>query len=329
MNKLLAYVTLALTMACGSGETRKVTPCDTDNDCLEERVCVEGSCEDPIPTSGHVNDDSKGKIAFAARTSEGIDMYIFDLDTESLSNLGIAGSCPTLSPDDTKVGYRKDDAGDIMLVDLDSGISTNLTKEDFPMGYSCPSWSPDGTKLVFHYDWNGIRDIYTIGADGDNSNKLGLDDISASSPSWSPNGRKIVFTGYYDELCERIYTVNDTGSNVTKITNNHGDCDFQTTPDDAFPSWSPDGTKIAFVSSLDGKSDIYSVNVDGTGRRRITRNLENNGSPTWSPNSGRIAFNSHKDGISRIYLIGVDGSNQSKLFEESQFIEEYTPSWTR
>ena len=45
-------------------------------------------------------------------------------------------------------------------------------------------------------------------------------------------------------------------------------------PGDWLPSWSPDGNKIAFYSTKDGNGEIYVMNADGSGRERLTNNLD-------------------------------------------------------
>ncbi len=82
---------------------------------------------------------------------------------------------------------------------------------------------------------------------------------------------------------------------------------------DAFPSWSPDGTQIAFQSTRDGNWEIYVMDADGNNLRRLTNYDDSDVSPSWSPDGTQITFSSHRDGNWNIYVMDADGSNLRRL----------------
>ena len=82
---------------------------------------------------------------------------------------------------------------------------------------------------------------------------------------------------------------------------------------DAFPTWSPDGTKIAFGSNSDGNYEIYVMNADGSGQTNLTNNSANDWYPSWSPDGTQITFSSERDGNAEIYFMNADGSGQLRL----------------
>ena len=102
-----------------------------------------------------------------------------------------------------------------------------------------------------------------------------------------------------------IYTRDQDGSNPTRLTNN--------SVNDFYPSFSPDGTRIAFQTRRDGNGEIYVMEADGSNPTRVTNNTFADSFPSFSPDGKRIVFMSSRGGNFDIYLIGVDGSNETRL----------------
>lgn len=80
-----------------------------------------------------------------------------------------------------------------------------------------------------------------------------------------------------------------------------------------YPSWSPDGRKIAFVSERDGNSEIYMMNADGSDVTRLTDHSADDWGASWSPDGRKIAFVSDRDGNDEIYMMNADGTNVTRL----------------
>ena len=80
-----------------------------------------------------------------------------------------------------------------------------------------------------------------------------------------------------------------------------------------FPSWSPDGKKIVFVSERDGNPEVYVVNADGSGLRNLTRHPGYDSDPAWSPEGRKVAFVTKRDGNFEVYVMKADGSDQRNL----------------
>jgi Tol biopolymer transport system component len=92
------------------------------------------------------------------------------------------------------------------------------------------------------------------------------------------------------------------------------------------PTWSPDGKRIAFTTFRHGRSDIYIVNSDGTGERRLTTNPAADDLATWSPDGNRIAFVSNRDGNLDVYAMNADGTGETRLTTDPE--DDFSPSWS-
>ncbi len=92
--------------------------------------------------------------------------------------------------------------------------------------------------------------------------------------------------------------------------------------------WSPDGSRVAFVSQEDGSDDIWVINADGSGARNLTRNIwEWDKHPSWSPDSRRITFWSNRTGINQVHVMDADGRNVHNISNTEW--GEYDPIWIR
>ena len=102
-----------------------------------------------------------------------------------------------------------------------------------------------------------------------------------------------------------IFTLDPTDNTVTRITSSFG---F-----DVDPSWSPDGSKMAFVSSRTGTSMVFSMNADGSHVQRLTYAGVYNATPSWSPRNNKIVFAGMVDHKFDIFTMNPDGTNIERL----------------
>jgi Tol biopolymer transport system component len=181
-------------------------------------------------------------------------------------------------------GVAEDGDCDLYIASVDDPDTVSrLTNE--PGCESNPSWSPDGTKIAFTSDRGGNLDIYVINAccqqgDTNQPQQLTDDSLDDTDPAWSPDGTKIAFTRSVPDIETNIvtndpvkppeadvYKMDVDGSRQTRLTYSKAT--------EAQPTWSPDGTKIAFTrqafpgaspesDSMNATTGIFTMDSDGT-----------------------------------------------------------------
>ena len=154
------------------------------------------------------------------------------------------------------------------------------------------------------------QNVYISDYDGANQKRISVARTLELAPTWSPDARSLAYTsyvsGYPDIIVADIYKARHT----RPAKGNERVHNF-------LAVWSPDGEKLAFMSPRDGNSEIYVVNRDGSGLRRLTNHPSSDVTPTWSPTGQQIAFTSDRTGKPQIWIMNADGSGQQQITRES------------
>jgi Tol biopolymer transport system component len=218
-----------------------------------------------------------------------------------LTHNGVQDAAPLLSPDGTKITFRRElNPANVFVMNVDGSSPIGLapgkraewspdgTKlalvadslavmnsdgtgiQRFGVGASYVAWSPDGAKLAYVATGLGGQsegDIYTINPNGTGTQRVTTDGTNKNSLAWSPDGTRFLYSAPGG-----VYIIKVDGSGLTSPVVGRS------------ARWSPDGSRIIFVTdALDGNDEIYSVRADGTDPKNLSRNAANESDPDWGP----------------------------------------------
>jgi TolB protein len=187
---------------------------------------------------------------------------------------------------------------------------------DLPTSQFHPAWSPDGSRIAFDaQSGEGEMQFHVMDEDGSNlqaSRKVRSGTTSLPGRPMELGSRSSANRDGNDE----IYVMNADGSGQARLTT---DVDM-----DLSPTWSPDGSRIAFQSNRDGFNRIYVMGADGSGVIGLT---DSEGfDPAWSADGTRIAFAGTRDGNPEIHVVNAKGSISTRLTHDPS--HDWNPTWS-
>ncbi len=228
---------------------------------------------------------------------------------------------PAWSPDGRKLASvsRAPSGMRIHVMNADGTNARQLTETGICMA---PSWSPDGKKIAYAHlipGTGGGLAIWIMNADG--TNPIQLVDGSAwdnNVPTWSPDGTTIAFTSNRRGGRYQIWIMNADGTNPRALTTAYYDPVLTADIEQKVPAWSPDGRFIAYWSGVEASDprpnlprDVWVMNSDGSGQRRLTAGDD----PAWSPDSSTIIHPARTaDGKIAVGVISPEGTGARILF---------------
>ena len=253
------------------------------------------------------------RIVFAS----GDDLYTMRADGSGRTQLTTLGprratNEPAWSPDGSRIAFTaagQNGRSRIWTIGADATRAQPLTP---PVPHNSfeqsPAWSPDGTRIAFarlaFLDESLRTSIVVADADGSHERTLRserLRRLGGTAPStWSPDGSSLLFTrsvldrhGYFRPS---LYSIDVANRKERLLARDGGG-----------GRYSPDGTRIAFVSVRDRNGDecgsdecwyngeLYVMSADGSGMTRLSRTKAAEEGPAWSPDGARIAFASNRN----------------------------------
>ncbi len=261
--------------------------------------------------------DPHGRFVIYAskQHSENFDLYRKSVDGRTVTQLSSDPAddmMPTLSPDGSKVAFVSNRSGnwDVFVMPFEGGPATQLSFESDDEVQ--PTWSPDGRTLAFSRK-NGRTGRWEIWS-SDATQPSGATYLcDGFLPRWCPDAKqsKLLFQRARQQGSRLygIWTVDLVAGEAmhpTEIVSAQNAAIIQ-------PNWSPDGSRIVFTTVVDPsaqgtdlpeQSDLWIVNLDGTGRTSLTSGKFRNMQPVWGPED-RVYFVSNRGGIENVWTVSA------------------------
>jgi dipeptidyl aminopeptidase/acylaminoacyl peptidase len=203
---------------------------------------------------------------------------------------------PVFSPDGTRIAFESED--DVWVVEIATGESWRVTTSGARDRDA--AWSPDGRRLVFASDRGGRTDLWIAAVDGERHGlaRLTSDAATEEDPQWSPDGSVIAFGAqrpddhYYASGIYRVAAAGGTPERVTPVDPS----------DNACARFSPDGSRLAYVSDRGGFARVWIAAADGSQAREIDSGPFDAASPHW-----RVEPRWSRDGRQILISVNRDG----------------------
>jgi Tol biopolymer transport system component len=266
------------------------------------------------------------------------DIHTIDPDGTDETNLTSSASTendPAWSPDGTRIAFSSRRGGSpndgIYVMDADGSDAVALYHA--PESYRdsrFPAWSPTGTQIVFVWS-NEAGDpgqLLVMNADGSGATQF---EAVGAWPAWSPDGSRIAFAAF---ACEGTSTSSSEAAwSICTVAPNPASqptavgTERPTTVLNGGPSWSPDGTELAYSSYVPaGLNEIGLVDPELGTVSPLTDDLWSDHSPAWSPDGTRIAFVSDRAGRPHVFVMGADGTGLHQVTSGAAI--DGRPSWS-
>ncbi|HVP28607.1 MAG TPA: Tol-Pal system beta propeller repeat protein TolB [Myxococcota bacterium] len=177
------------------------------------------------------------------------------------------------------------------------------------------------TEVAFVSDRTGKREVYVTDVVGGTPKQLTHNNTINAFPGWSPDGSAIVYTSYREARRPYLFVLTRGSQSPGRVFRNLN------------PAWQvfrgvfdPTGSKLALVISIEGQSEIFSIDRNGSGLRRITNSPTLEVSPSYSPDGSQMVFVSDRTGAPQIYVMNADGSGIRRLTYNGSY--NTGPAWS-
>lgn len=229
---------------------------------------------------------------------------------EQLTNGPGGKFSPRYSPDGQRLVYAVDldggEAFDICLLDLRNGHSENLTPDTNFSFQPNLSWSPDGSKIACIHDSKGYFCTYLLDLA---TRQLHLV-LDTTNPDWdlcfSPDGHWLAVEAEGNAQDYQVYLVSTSTGQTNRLESGDQPINARQV------CWSPDSSRIAFVSDRDGFANIAIFSLHDRKISWLTRGQGDKTQPVWSEDGKFLAYLDNRGMENWVVIAAVTGDSQNR-----------------
>jgi len=219
------------------------------------------------------------------------------------------------SPDGQQLIYAAGQSGNLFKVHAFASRPSRGSPVLLPVGAFDPSLSRPGPGRAPRLAFSTFRprlnlrliDLRALAGEAFQAVSAVADSTSVDFPgSFSRDGSKVAFTSERSGG-PQLWLASRDGSGIRQLTSLEGSAHVRS------PSWSPDGSAIAFDAALNGNSDIYTIEVGAQKARRLTSEVSNERLPHWSEDGRWIYFTSDRTGRMEIWRTPASGGPPTQV----------------
>ena len=249
---------------------------------------------------------SGGAIAFSLRQNGNTDIYALNQASRQLVRLThheADDRSPAWSPDGDYLAFASNraDNWDVYLLDLVSGALIRLTHQ--PGFDGNPSWSPDGRWLAFESYRDGNLDVYVMETGGSELHAVTTDPAADYAPAWAHEGQALAFTSLREGSKDIFVRILDEENQIVNVTQSPD-------VDEDKPSWSADGSRLAYVTGSQGQTSVEVAFFDWqslSADRARTEFFGTGDSPAWAPDGESLVYAHIREGRSHLVAARLRG----------------------
>ncbi len=232
----------------------------------------------------------------------------------------LGDTSPAFSPNGREIAFSRnvtDGVGDVYRVPVAGGSPVRLTSDDRDlMGLE---WAPDGASILFSSSRAGIYSLWRVEAAGGAPTFVAGGGAKIKHPSVARARNLVAYESWIYEV--GLWNVpTSAGAAPFRLTSATDEWDFE-------PQVSPDGNRVAFVSTRSGSSEIWLVGVGGGAAVRLTlfggARVE---TPRWSPNGERLVFSAREGSRAGLYTVSASGGVPERLATGDS--DAVAPAWS-